>query len=135
MKTMTKEHTTFFVFLALLLLIINTAWITPELPITEVPSTTVAGSTGHFLYVATPGIRNYLGYGGHGLLVFDIDNSHKFVKRISTKGLKKDGTPSNVKGIAVSAQLNSVYISTLESMQRIDLSTEELLWEIPYEGG
>ncbi|HYE72791.1 MAG TPA: hypothetical protein VEF04_05645, partial [Blastocatellia bacterium] len=29
------------------------------------------------LYVATPGIRNYLEYGGHGLLVFDIDNGHR----------------------------------------------------------
>ncbi|MDH5400154.1 MAG: hypothetical protein OEX02_18525 [Cyclobacteriaceae bacterium] len=93
------------------------------------------GGTGHFLYVATPGIRNYLGYGGHGLVVFDIDNNHRFVKRIQTKGLKKDGTPSNVKGIAVSIPLNSVYISTLESLQRIDLGTEELVWEIPYAGG
>ena len=93
------------------------------------------GTTGHFLYVATPGIRNYLGYGGHGLLVFDIDNNHKFVKRIPTRGFKKDGTPSNVKGIAVSQQLNSVFISTLEALQRIDLETEELVWEIPFEGG
>jgi DNA-binding beta-propeller fold protein YncE len=93
------------------------------------------GLTGHYLYVATPGIRNYLGYGGHGLLVFDIDNNHQFVKRIRTKGFKPSGEPSNVKGIAVSQQLNSVFISTLEAVQRIDLSTEELLWEIPYEGG
>ena len=35
-----------------------------------------------YLYVAAPGVRNYLEYGGHGLLVFDIDNGHKFVKRI-----------------------------------------------------
>ena len=32
-------------------------------------------------------------------------------------------------------QLNSVYITSLQSMQRIDLTTEEVLWEIPYEGG
>ena len=44
-----------------------------------------------FLYVATPGIRNYLEYGGHGLLVFDIDNGHKFVRRIPTAGLNEDG--------------------------------------------
>jgi DNA-binding beta-propeller fold protein YncE len=92
-------------------------------------------ASGHFLYVATPGIRNYLGYGGHGVVVFDIDNDHKFVKRIPAKGLKKDGTPSNVKGVAVSKQLNSIYISTLESLQRIDLNTEELMWEIDYQGG
>tara|TARA_B110000467_G_C18336912_1_gene498857 strand:- start:1066 stop:2190 length:1125 start_codon:yes stop_codon:yes gene_type:complete len=93
------------------------------------------GSTGHFLYVATPGIRNYLGYGGHGLLVFDIDDNHRFVKRIATQGFKDDGVPSNVKGISVSESLNSVFISTLKSMRRIDLGSEELLWEIEYEGG
>ena len=34
-----------------------------------------------YLYVATPGIRDYLGFGGHGILVFDIDNKHRFVKK------------------------------------------------------
>ena len=28
-----------------------------------------------YLYVVTPGVRNYLGYGGHGIHVFDIDNA------------------------------------------------------------
>jgi DNA-binding beta-propeller fold protein YncE len=88
-----------------------------------------------YLYVAVPGIRDYLGYGGHGLLVFDIDNNHRFVKRIPTNGLHPDKTPSNVKGIAVSLALNSIYISTLESLQRIDLTTEKVLWERPFEGG
>ena len=69
--------------------------------------------TGHYLYVATPGIRDYLGYGGHGLLVFDIDNHHQFVKRIPTRGFHQDGRPSNVKGIDVSLPLNSVFITTL----------------------
>ena len=121
--------------LCALLLLSGTGRPLPESPAHENPEEPDRGSTGHFLYVATPGIRNYLGYGGHGLLVFDIDNDHRFVKRIPTKGFKKDGTPSNVKGIAVSKSLNSVYISTLEGLQRIDLDTEELVWEIAYEGG
>jgi DNA-binding beta-propeller fold protein YncE len=87
------------------------------------------------LYVAVPGIRNYLGYGGHGLLVFDVDNGHRFVKRIRTGGLRPDGKPSNVKGVAVSVPLNSIFISTVESLQRIDLTTEKILWEKPYPGG
>jgi DNA-binding beta-propeller fold protein YncE len=93
------------------------------------------GVTKHYLYVATPGIRNYLGYGGHGILVFDIDNNHRFVKRIQTAGLRKDGTPSNVKGIAVSIPLNSIYVSTLEALQRIDLTTEKVVWEKSFVGG
>lgn len=88
-----------------------------------------------YLYVATPGIRDYLGYGGHGILVFDINNNHRFVKRIPTKGLHPDGTPSNVKGIAVSVSLNSIYVSTLEGLQRIDLATDKIVWEKMYTGG
>ena len=88
-----------------------------------------------YLYVAAPGIRDYLGYGGHGLLVFDINNNHQFVKRIKTQGMHPDKTPSNVKGIAVSIPLNSIYISTLESLQRIDLTTEKIIWEKQFEGG
>jgi DNA-binding beta-propeller fold protein YncE len=91
--------------------------------------------SGHFLFVAVPGIRDYLGYGGHGLLVFDMDNNHQFVKRIETRGLHSNKKPSNVKGIAVSVPLNSIYISTIESLQRIDLSTGEIIWEKDIEGG
>lgn len=88
-----------------------------------------------YLYVATPGIRDYLGYGGHGLLVFDMNDNHRFVKRISTNGLHPNGKPSNVKGIAVSIPLNSIYISTIEGLQRIDLTSEKVIWEKTYEGG
>ncbi|MEP7372202.1 MAG: hypothetical protein ABI675_02365 [Chitinophagaceae bacterium] len=88
-----------------------------------------------YLYVAVPGIRDYLGYGGHGILVFDMDNQHRFVKRIPTKGLHPDNTPSNVKGIAVSIPLNSIFVSTIESLQRIDLATDKLVWEKNFEGG
>ncbi len=91
--------------------------------------------TKRYLYVATPGIRDYLGYGGHGILVFDMDNNHRFVKRIKTQGLHPNGKPSNVKGIAVSIPLNSIYITTLESLQRIDLTTEKIVWEKKFEGG
>lgn len=89
----------------------------------------------HYLYVAVPGIRDYLGYGGHGILVFDMDNGHRFVKRIATKGFHPDNMPSNVKGIAVSIPLNSIYVSTVESLQRIDLGTDKLIWEKTFEGG
>src|SRR5215216_2988341 len=93
----------------------------------RVPMHKPAGAVVHadtikrYLYVAVPGIRDYPGYGGHGILVFDIDNHHRFVKRIITKGFHPDNTPSNVKGIAVSVALNSIFISTIESLQRIDL--------------
>lgn len=75
-------------------------------------------------------MRDYLGYGGHGLLIFDIDHGHKFVKRIPFRGYHpKNGQPSNIKGIAVSIPLHSVYVTTLEGLQRLDLITGKLIWE------
>jgi DNA-binding beta-propeller fold protein YncE len=92
--------------------------------------------TGRYLFAAVPGIRDYLGYGGHGLLIFDIDHGHKFVKRIETRGLHpKNGKPSNVKGIGISIPLNSIYITTLETLQRIDIATGKVVWEKLIDGG
>src|SRR6185503_21235794 len=62
-------------------------------------------------------------------------HDHRFVKRIPTKGFHPDNTPSNVKGIAVSIPLNSIYVSTIESLQRIDLTTDKIIWEKKFEGG
>lgn len=88
-----------------------------------------------YLYVAVPGVRNYLEYGGHGVLVFDIDDGHKFVKRIRTQGLAPDGKPSNVKGVCASARTGRLYISTLDKLQCLDLVSEKVLWERSYDGG
>ena len=87
------------------------------------------------LYVAVPGVRNYLEYGGHGLLVFDIDRGHGFLKRIPTAGLDAQGRPDNVKGICASADTGRVYISTTRTLACLDLVSEKPLWERAYEGG
>ena len=87
------------------------------------------------LYVATPGIRNYLEYGGHGILVFDINNGHKFVKRIPSAGLDDKGKPMNVKGICASEKTARIYVSTIQTLMCFDLVSEKLLWEKRYDGG
>ncbi len=87
------------------------------------------------LYVATPGVRNYLEYGGHGLLVFDIVNDHKFVKRIPLGGLDEQGKPMNVKGVCANPNTDRMYVSTIKSLQCVDLKSEKLLWEKSYPGG
>ena len=89
----------------------------------------------HRLYVAEPGIRNYLEYGGHGLLVFDIDHGHRFVKRIPTAGLDEKGAPINVKGICASVRTRRLYISTIRQLMCLDLVSEKVLWEKTYDQG
>ncbi|MBN8824491.1 MULTISPECIES: hypothetical protein [unclassified Spirosoma] len=147
---MKTTKTILSLLLCSILFISATAWITAskdKLGTNPTKPTKPAPKVQRLLYVVTPGIRNYLGYGGHGIQVFDIDNNHKFVKFISTPGglLRKDmpsptgsskkGVPSNVKGVDVSLAYNCIYISTLEAIQCIDLVTEKTLWEKDYEGG
>jgi DNA-binding beta-propeller fold protein YncE len=90
---------------------------------------------GRRLYVATPGIRDYLDYGGHGLVVYDIDHGHKFVKRIPTGGLGSNGAPLNVKGVCANGKTARIYVSTIKQLMCIDLITEKLLWEKSFEAG
>jgi hypothetical protein len=89
----------------------------------------------NYLLVAAPGVRNYLEYGGHGLLVFDVDQQHHFVKRIPLGGLGADGKPINVKGICGSAATGRIYISTIRSLMCVDFASEKLLWEKEFPGG
>ena len=87
------------------------------------------------LYVAEPGIRDLLEYGGHGVLVFDIDHGHTFVRRIPTGGLDEKGKPLNVKGICASVKTRRLYVTTTRTLSCLDLMTDKLLWEKTYEGG
>ena len=96
---------------------------------------TAKPADGRFLYAAVPGIRNYLERGGHGVLVFDIDRGHAFVRRIAARGLGADGKPLNVKGVVASAATQRLYVSTLEFVTCFDLLTDKILWEKRYEGG
>jgi DNA-binding beta-propeller fold protein YncE len=89
----------------------------------------------HWLYVATPGIRNYVEYGGVGVLVFDVANGHRFVKRIPTLEVVAGQAPENVKGVALSVELGLLYVTTPKRMFAIDVNTERLKWNREYEGG
>jgi len=87
------------------------------------------------LYVALPGIRNYLEYGGVGVAVFDMDAGHRFVRRIPTPDSDPARRPSNVKGVCASAATGRLYVTTLTHMTCLDLVTEKVLWERAYERG
>jgi DNA-binding beta-propeller fold protein YncE len=111
------------------------AWIWALVCASVVGGSRASAEDHRYLYVATPGIRDYLEYGGHGLIVFDIDDGHKFVKRIKSSGVDAAGKPLNVKGVCASAPHGRVYISTTQTMACYDLVSEKLIWERPYEDG
>jgi len=89
----------------------------------------------HLLYVAVPGVRNYVEHGGVGVLVFDIDNGHRFVKRIHTIDTPPGQQPEAVKGVAASAQTGRLYVTTTKRIVAVDLKTDRVVWNREYEGG
>src|SRR5215213_9065939 len=88
-----------------------------------------------YLYVASPGVRDLLEYGGHGVLGFDIDDGHRFVRRIASKGVDEAGKPLNVRGICASTATGRLYVSTLRFLTGYALTTDAILWEREYKGG
>ncbi len=89
----------------------------------------------HFLYVASPGIRNYVEWGGVGVLIFDIDHGYKLVKRFPTWDYKAGEKVENVKGFAASAATGKMYVSNVNRLLAMDIVTGKKLWDKTYEGG
>ena len=71
---------------------------------------------------AAPGVRDYTQFGGQGILVFDIDHNHQFVKRIDSPAGKEE--PRNIKGICASATTRRLYETTPTKLYCLDLVTE-----------
>src|SRR5437588_13125939 len=90
---------------------------------------TIVAAEQHLLYVANPGTRNYVEYGGVGLTVFDIDNGYKFVRRIPTWDVPEGKKPENVKGIVASAKTGLVYVSSLDSIVAIEAVSGKRVWD------
>src|SRR2546427_12442660 len=87
------------------------------------------------LYVAAPGIRNYVEWGGKGVLLYDIDHGHAFVKRIPSPFDDPRGKVENIKGVCASAATRRLYGTSLTPLACIDLDTERPLWVKALEGG
>jgi DNA-binding beta-propeller fold protein YncE len=99
------------------------------------PAAAARATERHFLYVASPGVRNYVEYGGVGVLVFDRGAGYKLVKRIPTFAVPAGLAAENVKGIAASAVTGRLYVTTPKRLAAIDLATDQMLWNREYEFG
>ena len=109
-------------------------------------SHTGAQQTERYIYAALPGVGggNNLSYGGAGILVFDIDHGHKFVRRIPLQGeipatapagrAGRGGAQEAIKGIAAHAGTARLYVSTSRRIAAYDLRTDKLVWEQAVEG-
>src|SRR4029453_15082816 len=81
-------------------------------------------ATKRYLYMSTPDASQKEGRSGKGILVFDIDNGHKF-----GRGMKVPIFEEGIAGFTGNVKTPSVYYST--SNRRVgtfDLETEKVVW-------
>ena len=97
------------------------------------PEGTQAG-TQRYLYVALPGSDDADPDRSVRILVFDIANAHRFVRRIPLWPASRGDDAEAVRGTVASARTGRFYVSTTKRLAAIDLSTDKVVWEQSYEG-
>src|SRR5260370_29031643 len=88
--------------------------------------------TKRYLYMSMPDAAQKEGRSDPpGILVFDIDNGHKFVRRIEVPVFSE-----GLRGFAGSLKTHCVYFSsTNRRLGAFDLETEKVVWQKTYDGG
>ncbi len=87
--------------------------------------------TKRYLYLSTPDAAQQEGRSGNGILIFNIEDGHKFVRRIDIPIFKE-----GLRGFTGNVKTHRVYYST--SNRRLgcfDLETEKIVWEKTYDAG
>jgi DNA-binding beta-propeller fold protein YncE len=107
---------------------------------TAAPQTTAAQSAAarrnqkDLLYVGVHGTQGFPDAFGDGILVFDVANNFRFVKRIPSWSYPASQQNEGVRGIAASTQSGLIYITTAKRIGAFDLATEKKVWEGTYDG-
>ena len=95
-----------------------------------------AAAERHLLYIAEPGIRNYVEYGGVGVLVYDIDDGYKFVKRIPTWSVAERAASRRTSRASPPARRPAGSTSAPSDASAASIfATEKMVWERELEGG
>ena len=84
----------------------------------------------HLLYMASPDGAQP-GGSGEGVLIFDIDDGHKFVRRIDVPVFKE-----GIRGFCANAPTHRAYYTTTNhTLGCLDLDTDKIVWEKKYPSG
>jgi hypothetical protein len=87
--------------------------------------------TKRYLYLSMPDGAQEEGRSGTGILIFDIDNGHKFVRRIDVPIFKE-----GLRGFTGNLKTRRVYYSTTNRrLGCFDLETEKVVWDQTYPAG
>ena len=96
------------------------------------PTGTQAGSQ-RYLYVALPGSDDADPDRSIRILVFDIADAHRFVRRIPLWPAGRGDDAETVRGTTASTRTGHLYVSTTTRLAAIDLRTDKVVWEKRYE--
>src|SRR5882672_10803249 len=86
-----------------------------------------------YLYVALPGSDDADPDRSVRILVFDIADGHRFVRRIPIRAADGGPEAEAVRGTAASARAGRIYVSTTRRLAAIDLKSDAVVWEQSYE--
>ena len=111
-------------YVQLLLIVILVLICAPRLP---------AQPEQRYLYVALPGSDDADPDRSVRILVFDIANAHRFVRRIPVWPASRGEDAEVVRGTVASVRAGRLYISTTRRLAAIDLKTDAVVWERSYE--
>ena len=87
-----------------------------------------------YLYVALPGSDDAEADRSVRILVFDITQAHRLVRRIPLWPAARGDDAEAVRGMAASVRAGRLYISTTRRLAAIDLKTDTIVWERSYDG-
>ena len=87
--------------------------------------------TTRYLYLSTPDGAQEEGHSGSGILIFDIDDGHRFVRRIDIPIFQE-----GLRGFTGHAKTHRLYYSTTNRrLGCFDAEKENIIWERTYEAG
>ncbi len=90
-----------------------------------------SGEVKKYLYLSMPDGAQKEGRSKPGILIFDIDDGHKFVRRIDMPIFEE-----GLRGFAGNLEKHSVYYSsTNHRLGRFDIESEKKVWEQVYDAG
>lgn len=119
-------HRTAYPFLFILLLALS-----PWSALAQAPDDGSDETIRRYLYLTTPDGAQQEGNSGTGILIFDIDNEHRFVRRIDVPVFKE-----GLRGFTGSQANKCVYYSTTNRrLGAFHLEDEKVLWDRQYDSG
>lgn len=89
----------------------------------------------HLLYVTEPGSLERPGWSnGVGIIVLDVNDNYRFVKRIPVWDYAGSMSPEQVSGVAASPVTNLVYVAARGRIAAIDMATDKMVWSTTLDG-